>query len=328
MQDKQETRERDLHLVTGAFGYSGSYIASALLEAGHRVGTLTSRNGAGHALCSRVEARPLNFDRPDELRESMARTRVLYNTYWVRFSKAGFSQNEAIANTKLLFECAREAGVERIVHVSITNPSLESPYEYFRGKAELERALQETGIPHTILRPAVLFGGDDILINNIAWSLRYLPVFGVFGDGQYQLQPIHVEDLARLALRAGAATGSETVHAVGSEAWPYRELVKAIAKAIGVRRLLVPVPTWFGMLAARVLGFALRDVLLTREEIEALMDNLLVPDKSVEIGPNDAVQISLGKWMTENAETLGRKYANELARRDRRLRLPVAEETA
>ena len=253
----------------------------------------------------------------------MRGARVLYNTYWVRFSEAGFSQAEAVRNTKLLFDCARKVGVERIVHVSITQPSMDSPFEYFRGKAELEAALGEVGVPYTILRPAVIFGGEDILINNIAWSLRHLPIFGIFGDGEYQLQPIHVEDLARLAVRAGNATGSEIVQAVGPTVLTYQELVRGLSKAMGLRRPVVPVPTWFGLWASRLIGRLVHDVTLTREEVGALMANLLLPTEEERTRPSSVGRIDIKEWMKKNAETLGRSYANELARRER-MRLSTA----
>jgi NADH dehydrogenase len=105
--------------------------------------------------------------------------------------------------------------VQRIVHVSITNPSEESPLEYFSGKARLEQALAATAMSYAILRPTVLFGKEDILINNIAWALRRLPVFGVFGDGHYRLQPIYVDDLAQLAVEQGANRENVVIDAIG-----------------------------------------------------------------------------------------------------------------
>ena len=307
-----------VHLVTGAFGYSGSYIAKQLLASGAKVRTLTSRRGEDSELANLVERRPLDFSNPDELKGSMRGVSVLYNTYWVRFSKAGFSQSEAVENTAALFACARDAGVKRIVHVSITHPSLDSPYEYFRCKAKMERALVECGLPYSILRPAVLFGGDDILINNMAWALRRLPVFGVFGDGNYPMQPIHVEDFARLAVRAGQATGNEIVQAVGSEIWSYRELLRSLARSMGLRRLVVGVPKSLGLLASTCIGRLQRDVTLTGEEVGALMDGLLAVDTAVD-GPSgvldDALQNPLGRWMRDQGDHLGRHYANELRRR-------------
>ena len=239
---------------------------------------------------------------------------VLYNTYWVRFNHKDFTHAEAVRNTKTLFDCARKAGVERVVHVSITNPSLDSPLEYFSGKAELEKALEASGLSHAILRPAVIFGGEDILINNIAWILRTLPVFGIFGSGDYRLQPIFVEDFADLAVNLGESRENRIVDAIGPETFTFRELVKTIGDIIGASRPMVSVQTSIGFLTARVLSAFVGDVMLTREEIQGLMDGLLYTD-SPPAGPT-----RLTEWARDHAATLGLHYASELARRRDRTR--------
>jgi uncharacterized protein YbjT (DUF2867 family) len=299
----------DLHVVTGAFGYSGRATAARLLQAGHRVRTLTNSPDRPHPFGDRVEVHPFDFDRPEHLAASLEGASALYNTYWVRFNQPDFTFSRAVENSRALFAAARAAGVPRVVHVSITNPSESSPLEYFRGKAVVERRLRESGLSHAILRPAVLFGGADILINNIAWTLRRLPVFGVFGDGSYRLQPIHVEDLARIAVRQGAEATDLVLDAVGPETFTYRRLVRTIARAIGVRRPIVPVPPRLGYLAGRLIGRITGDVMITRDEIEGLMQNLLVTD-SPPLG-----RIRLSDWARENRDTLGRRYATELGRR-------------
>jgi len=301
----------ELHVVTGAFGYSGKYIAARLIERGERVRTLTSSGHRANPFGGRVEVHPFNFDDPARLAESLDGARVLYNTYWIRFNYGGgpFTHATAVRNTLALVDAARRAGVGRVVHTSITNPSLDSPLEYFRGKATLERALVDSGLSYAILRPAVLFGREDILVNNIAWILRRLPVFGVFGDGQYKLQPVHVEDFAQLALAMGQADGNATVDAIGPETFTYRGLVAAIASAIGVRRPIVSVPPQVGYWVGRLLGGMMGDVTITREEIRGLMDGLLYTSSP------PAGTTRLTEWARAHASTLGVRYASELGRR-------------
>jgi uncharacterized protein YbjT (DUF2867 family) len=304
----------ELHVVTGAFGYSGRAIAQRLLARGLRVRTLTHSPDRPHPFGDHIETFPFDFDRPDRLAASLAGAAVLYNTYWVRFNHADFKHAEAVENTRVLFAAARQAGVRRIVHVSITNPSETSRLEYFRDKAMLERDLQGLSVSHAILRPAVLFGGVDVLVNNMAWALRHLPVFGLFGDGRYRLQPIHVDDFADLAVREGSAEGNRTIDAIGPETFTYTELIEELSRAMGVRRPIVPVPPWFGYAAGAALGAVLGDVVITREEIEGLMQGLLATS-SPPVG-----RIKLSDWARDNASTLGRHYASELGRRrDRRV---------
>jgi NADH dehydrogenase len=304
----------DLHIVTGAFGYSGRYITARLLQAGHRVRTLTNSPNREHPFGDRVEVHPFNFEHPDELSASLEGASVLYNTYWVRVNHADFRYSEAIKNTRVLFSAARAASVGRVVHVSITNPSEDSSLEYFRGKAILERALRDSGLSYAILRPAVLFGGEDILINNIAWVLRHLPIFGVFGDGRYRMQPIHVEDFAALAVAQGRARTNCIIDAVGPETFVYRDLIQDLCRALEVRRPIVSVPPWLGYAAGWVLGRFLGDILITRDEIEGLMKDLLAT------GSSPVGQVKLSAWARQHAQTLGRRYATELGRRrDRRV---------
>jgi len=298
-----------MHIVTGAYGYSGRYIARRLLDKGFAVRTLTGSLQRANPFGSLVEALPYNFDDPDALTASLRGASVLYNTYWVRFNHASFRHSTAVENTLRLFEAAQRAGVGRIVHVSITNPSLDSPLEYFRGKAILEQALAESGIAHSILRPAVLFGPEDILINNIAWTLRRFPVFGVFGDGKYRLQPIHVDDLAHLAVEEGARRENAVINAIGPETFTYEELVRTVATSMGVRRPIVNMPPALGYLVGRIVGAVVGDVMITREEIAGLMQDLLSTDSP------PAGRTRLTDWLRENADSVGCRYASELARR-------------
>ncbi|KKM21632.1 hypothetical protein LCGC14_1633500 [marine sediment metagenome] len=302
----------DIHAVTGAFGYSGGCIARRLLEGGCRVITLTNSPNKPDPFDGKVRPVPFHFDRPEKLIESLKGVAVLYNTYWVRFNYRRFSHARAVRNSSTLFEAAARAGVGRVVHVSITNPSESSPLEYFRGKARIEKALVGSGISHAILRPAVLFGEGDILINNTAWVLRTLPAFGMFGDGRYRLQPIHVADLARLAVEQGARRDDCVINAIGPETFTYRGLVEALRDILGVWCPIISVPPLLGLAAARVLGMLVRDVVVTREEIAGLMADLLYVDAP------PAGETRLTDWARRHADTLGRHYASELARRQGR----------
>ncbi len=311
---------QELHVVTGAFGYSGKYIATRLLAESRRVRTLTNSVQRANPFGGKVEVRPFDFDRPDELVESLRGADVLYNTYWVRFNYgcevrnhySFFKHADAVKNTLALFEAAKKAGVQRVVHVSITNPSADSPLEYFSGKARLEKALIESGLSCAILRPTVIFGKEDILINNIAWTLRHLPVFGVFGDGQYRLQPIYVDDLAALAVEQGKRRENVIIDATGPETFTYRDLAKTIGGIIGVKRPIISVPPALGYAAGWVIGKLVSDVLITWPEVKGLMADLLCTDSP------PAGKTRLTDWTREHKDTLGKHYASELARRKNR----------
>lgn len=295
--------------VTGAFGYSGRYITQRLLDAGDEVVTLTNSPHRPNPFGPQVKAAPFHFDAPDQLRESLSGVDALINTYWVRFDHRLFTHGQAVANTKILFEAAREAGVRRIVHVSITHPDRNSPLPYFSGKAELEDDLTGLGVSYCILRPTVLFGKEDVLINNIAWSLRHLPVMGVFGSGDYRLQPIYVDDLARAAAERVHRENNEVVEAIGPETFTYRELITRVRDTIGVRRPIISVPPGLGYRACQLLGVVVKDVIITREEIRGLMEDRLFVD-APPLG-----ETKLTEWIERHKETLGRHYTSEMSRR-------------
>ena len=298
---------RSVHAVTGAFGYSGMHVARLLLGRGERVRSLTGHPDRPDPFAGRVEVVPFRFEEPAAMRAALKDVRVLYNTYWTRFDHGASTFVRAVANSRALFRAAADAGVERVVHVSITNPSPDSPLPYFRGKADTEAALRETGLPYAILRPAVFFGGRDVLVNNIAWLLRRLPVFGVAAGG-YRLQPIHVEDFALLAVAHGEGRSDVVVDAVGPEALGFDELVRHVRRAVGSRAVVVPVPRSLLLAAARLVGALVRDVVLTRDEVAGLTANLLVSKGP----PTGSTRFT--EWLVGNAERLGVEWASELGR--------------
>ena len=300
---------KQIHIVTGALGYSGKYIARRLLDAGHHVRTLTNSHDKPNPFGDRIEVYPLDFNNPDKLAESLKGASVLYNTYWVRFNYKDFKHLMAVDNTLKLFRAAKEAGVKRIVHVSITNPSENSNLEYFRGKAMLERVLIESGVSYAILRPAVLFGKEDILINNIAWVLRRFPVFCVFGDGSYRLQPIYDDDLAKLAVEQGKQSKNTIINAIGPETFTYRGLVKTIGDIIGKRRPIISTPPSVCYIAGIIIGKIFGDIMITREEIIGLMADLLYADAP------PAGETKLTDWARKNSAVIGKRYTSELSRR-------------
>ena len=295
-------------VVTGAFGYTGRYLAKRLLATGHEVATLTGRSAADSPFGRQVAVMPWCFDRPEVLEANLRGTEVLYNTYWVRFCHGATTFDTAVANTRILIAAARAAGVRRIVQVSITNPSLDSKLPYFRGKAQVEQVVVESGLSYAIVRPAVIFGVEDILINNIAWLLRRLPVFGLFGDGRYPIQPIFVEDFAELLVQAGRDRQNTVIDAVGPEVFSYADLVSLIGRTVGSRAGIIRVPPVVGLAIGTVLGWAVGDVVITGDEIRGLMDGLLVSHDP----PTGSSALS--DWLARNAQTVGMKYACELKR--------------
>ncbi|MBK8616327.1 MAG: NAD(P)H-binding protein [Anaerolineales bacterium] len=294
--------------VTGAFSYSGKYITSRLLARGEEVITLTNHPNRPDPFAGKVKAFPLNFQNEEELITSLRGTDVLVNTYWIRFDKDHNTQPQAVKNTAILVNAAVKAGVKRIVHISITNPSADSHLPYFWGKAANEKAVVDSGMSYAILRPTVLFGKEDILINNIAWLLRRLPIFGLPGDGSYKLSPVYVDDLAALAVDAVYQKENYVWDAVGPDEFTFKEMVQLIGKSANASKPLIPFPPLLALWAAQFMSIFVKDVMLTPEEVDGLMANLLISKEA------PRCKTSLRTWLEENKVTVGKQYASELAR--------------
>jgi NADH dehydrogenase len=299
--------ESRVDLVTGAFSFTGSYLARLLLERGIGVRTLTGHAERRAQFDARIEALPYAFDDHAALVRSLEGVHTFYNSFWVRFNHGERTYTWAVKSTKRLFRAAIDAGVERFVHVSIANPTLESPLAYYSGKAELERTLVSSGLSYAIIRPTLLFGPGGILINNIAWLLRHFPIFALMGDGKYRLQPVFVEDLARLMLAAGEEGPDLIWDAAGPETYAYRDLVEMIRVGIASRARLLSLPPAVAGWLAGVVGWFVRDVIITREEVEGLLGELLISHEPARC------ETSLREWIEKNRDQLGCRYLSELA---------------
>lgn len=296
-----------MNIVTGAFGYIGKYITRHLLKQGETVRTVTTHPDKPNPFGEAVQAFPLNFDRQDDLIESLRSASTLYNTYWIRFPYSGATFEQAVQNTATLFRCAKEAGVRRIVHISVTH-STDSDLPYYRGKALQEQALIDSGVPYSIIRPTLVFGKEDILVNNIGWLMRKFPVFPIFGSGGYKVQPVFVEDLARIAVASAGEPGNITLDAIGPETFTFEDLVRLIAARIKPGVKLVHVSPSLGILLGRIIGLGLGDVILTRDELQGLMDELLTSKQA----PNGTTYFS--DWLESHGDQLGSVYSSEIRR--------------
>jgi len=297
----------NIDVVTGAFSYSGRFIATQLLERGRDVRTLTNHPRPGDALAARVPSYPLDFEDADALVAALTGADTLYNTYWVRAPHGSLTHGIAVENTRRLIDAARQARVRRIVQTSIANPTA-STNSYYRGKAALEEVVRASGLSWAIVRPTLLFGDGDVLINNIAWLLRHLPLFAVPGDGRYRLQPMHVRDHAGLLVEVGSEPANVIVDSAGPEIFTFDELVHLLRRALNLRTLVIHTPPPLALAGAAVAGRLVGDMLLTREELDDLMHDILVSHEP----PRGRTRLT--DWLPLHRDAVGRHYASEIER--------------
>lgn len=296
-------------LVTGGSGYIGGAITERLL------GRATLRSLTSHPRRNRfggqVRLFPYNFDRPTEMGDAFTGVDVFVNTYYVRFNYGATNFERAVESTRELISLARQARVGRIVHVSVSNASEQSPLPYYKNKGRIERIVRESGLDYTILQPAIVVGPHDILVNNIAYFLRRLPVFAMFGSGGYRVQPMTLDAFADVALEAidGSHRG-RVLPLAGPQDWTFAEMVRAIRSAIGSQAQIIHVPSALAFVGLKIAGWLLGDVVLTSDEIKGLTREYLYVAQPLRLGED------FGTWLNRPgiASDLGLHYQSELAR--------------
>lgn len=299
----------ELSIVTGSAGFTGKYVTRRLLAMGKQVRSLTGHPNRSDPFGGQVPAVKLDFENPTELIRNLEGASTLYNTYWIRFPHGGMTFDKAVTNSRTLIQCAVDAGMRRVVHVGIANPSEDSDLPYYKGKALVEKTVLESGLNYAIVRPTVLFGPEDILINNIAWFLRKLPLFVVPGDGEYGIQPVYVDDFAQMLVEAGQTPENRTMDAAGPEKFTLNEMIKLIARTVGGRAIIIHLNPALALMAVKRLGMLVKDVVLTDAEVKGLLANMLISQEE----PRGKVRLS--DWLKQNASNVGTEYHSELARR-------------
>ncbi|MGH7261084.1 MAG: SDR family oxidoreductase [Nitrospiraceae bacterium] len=299
----------ELNVVTGGLSYIGKFITQRLVSQGKKVLVLTNHLQRDNPFGNQVMVAPYDFDRHDMLVGRLKGVSTLYNTYWVRFDHGLVSFEKAIANTERLIKAAEAAGIKKFVHISVSNPSQDAPFPYYRGKAVLEKLIAQSRLSHAIIRPTLVYGGEqEILVNNIAWLLRRFPIFAVPSDKAYRLQPIHVDEVADLAIHAADHLHNQIIDAAGPDIMTFEEMVRLIAQKIGSWSVLFHASPGLSLFLLKIVDLLVNDVVLTRDEIGALGEERLV-SKQPPIG-----KMRLAHWLDRNANQLGRRYASEMAR--------------
>lgn len=295
---------KEVNVVTGAFSFTGRYIAARLLAQGKTVRTLTRHPHRIHPFGDRVSASVLDFADPKHLVASMRDASTLYNTYWIRYEYGRVTFDEAVKNTGILISAARAAGVKKIIQISVANASSDSTVPFYRGKGLQEEVVIASGLPYGIVRPTLIYGQEDILVNNVAWFLRKFRAFGVPGSGNYRVQPVHVDDVAEAAVNTADGKDNRTRDIVGPEILAFNDFVRVIGDSIGCKVRISHSRPAMAYAFSRAIGYALRDVIMTWDEMQGLMGSLLVS----KYRPTGKTVFS--KWIAEHAATLGRRYTS------------------
>ncbi len=292
-------------VITGAESFIGKYISNLLITLNYKIRSFTNKS-----IDQRrgIEFHPYNFNNLEEVTKIFQGADYFFNTYWIRFNFKDKTFEKAYENTKSLIDCAKLAGVKKILHISITKANSLSPLKYFKYKGLIEEYIINSGVSYVILRPTVVFGKEDILINNIIWFLRRFPIFPIFGRGDYLIQPIYVLDLAKIAVEKALNSENSIIDCAGPEVFSFRELIQKIKSAIDSKSIIINLPTIIVFYLLKFLSFFLKDVILTKDEILALKGNLL-HSKAPPLGKENLIE-----WIKKEKDCLGNGYRSELLR--------------
>jgi NADH dehydrogenase len=298
-------------VITGAFSFTGRFFARELLARGWTVSTLTNSSYPGDPLAAAVDAHPLDFADPAGLARAMGGADLFVNTFWIRYPHAGVTFESAVARTRVLLDAARSAKVGGVVQVGVVGAAHDSPHPYIRWKWHADEVLRDSGIPHAIVQPTLIFGAGDVLINNHAWLLRRVPLFFYAGRGDYCVQPVAGEDVATIGIELfEQGLRGQVVDAGGPEQMTYVDFVRLIRDAIGVRRPILPCPQPVLLATGALLGAIAGDRIVTRDELRALRAGTLCSNEA----PNGTR--TLAEWLDVHAADLGRRFVGRHTRHD------------
>jgi NADH dehydrogenase len=236
-----------LILVTGATGFVGRALLPRLAEGGHTVRVLLrpSRQTPRLPKGVPVQVSIARLDDDRGLRAALAGVETVIHLVGAEW---GGPEGDVLAvdagGTRLMAEAAQAAGVKRLIYLSHLGADRASAYPVLKAKGIAEEFVRQSGVPHTIIRSAMLFGPDDVFVNVLAALIKLGPGFFLMpGDGRAALQPLWVDDLATCIEWSLAESSflNQTLALGGPEFITLRTMVEIVMEVLGVRRLVVPV---------------------------------------------------------------------------------------
>jgi uncharacterized protein YbjT (DUF2867 family) len=261
-------------LLTGARGFVGGEVLRQLLASGHEVVAVSRHLRATKVPSGVIQvAADITGDGWQRWCEGCgAAIHLVGIIRQVPRAGATFERAHVISTRRVIAAC-RSLGIRRLIHMSALGARAEAETAYHRTKWQAEEAVRASGLDWTIFRPSPIFGPGDGFSTTIARAMRRLPVFPVFGDGTYRVQPVAVEEVARCFLGAleRPVTVGETYQVGGPEALTYNELLRRIAQALGLRRVFVHIPLSLAKVVVSIIQH-LPGGPITRDQLTMLLE--------------------------------------------------------
>ncbi len=268
--------------ITGGTGFIGRHLARALVGEGHEVVLVArGRDRTDPSVRGLAGSRfvPIGLDDPGELADAFAGCHAVAHCAGInRQAGSQTYQRVHVDGTRRVVESARAAGVRKIVLVSFLRARPGCGSGYHESKWAAEQLVRESGLDHTVLKCGVIYGRGDHMLDHLSHALFTLPVFAFVGLRDRAVRPVAVEDVVRV-LRASLVDGAlsgRTVAVLGPEQLGLRAAVRRVARVVGQRPLMLPMPVWFhyvvGWFVERVMAVPLVSVAQVRMLSEGLAE--------------------------------------------------------
>lgn len=254
-------------LLTGATGYVGSYVLRELLRQGHTPRCLVRSSPGDLAVTDdAIEVAEGDVTVPSSLSGAFAGCDAVIHLVGIieeRPARNVTFDRIHVDGTRHVVEAARDAGVDRYIHMSANGARPDDATAYQRSKWEAEQVVTNADFDHwTIIRPSLLFGEPDPgrpeFASQILTDLvRPFPILPVFGDGSFEMQPVHVTEVAAAFVQALTADAAHerTYVAAGPDRFPYVEVLDRIARGAGLEpKSKFHVPLSLARLGVHTLG--------------------------------------------------------------------------
>lgn len=269
-------------LVLGGSGFVGRHVCEQLVRAGHQVTVPTRRASRAASVQTLPGLTVIETDVHDDaaLAALMAGHSAVVNLIAVLHGDEARFERMHVQLPQRIAAAMRQAGVERLVHVSALGADLQGPSLYQRSKARGEAVLASAGLDLTVLRPSVIFGAEDRFLNLFADLQQVFPFMPLAGSGT-KFQPVWVNDVAAAIVRClqDRRTIGQTCEACGPETFTLGELVKRSGQWAGVNggkgRPVIPLPRWVGWLQALAMEMLPGEPLMSRDNLASMaVDNV------------------------------------------------------
>jgi len=304
-------------IVTGAAGLVGQNLVPMLVREGHRVVAIDRNRNIGllRRLNPSVECIQADVSQPGEWQDAFKGASMVIQMHAQIAADASskFVQSN-VEGVKNIIALCKKHKIRNLIHISSSVVVSVAEDDYTRTKRAGEQLVKASRIPHTILRPPLMYGCFDS--KHLGWITRFMekmPVVPVPGDGKYIRQPLYVNDLCRVIVAlTRRKPGNKTYDVIGKERIPYIDLLRIIAKTRGWTRLFLPLPLPLFGLMLRTYSLVTRKTVFTPDQMKALTagDMFQVDpwDKEFNVKYTPFREAIWETWHGPNA-----KYAKEMA---------------